>query len=243
MKEKAVLLVCMAILFALMPLMLPASGGYRPGDIPIAILHPSMQQAAPVIAIWVLIHVGLLAHAVYGLGLHHSDPAWDRPRIALMAAMFSGTLWLAFAGGNPVIAAAMALIMAGFALAAVRCAPQAPRGLALSPVALFAGWSTAAAGAAVGVGLAGSGWLSDNAAALACLLAVLIVAAWVQRRLGPVPEYGAAVILAMICIALAGRGGNATTFWAALVGAAALAAVTLVAARPGGLRSAGVRPH
>ncbi|MBE2275699.1 MAG: hypothetical protein IAE87_05320 [Rhodobacteraceae bacterium] len=229
MKEKAVLLLCVAILFALMPFMLPARSGGQPGDSPVAILHPSMLETGYIFAIWIAIHAGLLAHAVYGLGQHHSDPAWDQPRTALMAAMFCGTFWLAFAGSNPVIATGLVLIMLGFALAAALRAPRVPRWLALSPIALFAGWTTAAAAAAAGITLAGLGWLSDSAAALAGLLAVLVVAVGMQIRLGPVPEYGAAVILTMIGIAIA--SGNATVFWVALAGAAAMAAVTLATAR------------
>ncbi len=223
MKEKAIALLCVTLLFLLTPLMLPSFDGYDPEDFPVQILRPSVQPAGYAFSIWLLIYAGLLAHAVYSLA-RHSNPDWDRPRLALMGAMGAGSLWVAFAENNPVIATCIILAMLGFALAAVQRAPAQPRIVALSPVALFAGWVTAAAGAASGVTLAGLGWLSDTAAALVCLAAVLAVALPVQWRLGRVPEYGAAVIWALIGIVVANRGLNPAVLTAAAAGAVLMAA-------------------
>ena len=224
MKEKAIALLCVTLMFLLTPLMLPSFDGYDPEDFPVQILRPSVQPAGYAFSIWLLIYAGLLAHAVYSLVRQSENPGWDRPRLALMAAMGAGTLWVAFAEDQPGVATCVILAMLVFALAAVFRAPAAPGFLARTPVALFAGWVTAAAGAASGVTLAGLGWLSDTGAALAALAGVLAIALPVQWRLGRVPEYGGAVIWALIGIMVANRGLNPAVLAAAGAGALAMAA-------------------
>ena len=45
MRARAILLLCLAILFALTPLMLPSFDGYDPEDFPVRVLRPSVQPA------------------------------------------------------------------------------------------------------------------------------------------------------------------------------------------------------
>lgn len=234
MKIRAIFLLCLAILFAMTPLMLPGFDGYDPEDFPVRILRPAVQPAGYAFSIWLLIYAALILHAGFGLLARDMDPVWDRPRGLLMAAMVCGILWVAFAEDLPVVATIVILTMLAGLLAALRQTSAAQDRLWLmAPVALFAGWVTAAAGAATGVTLAGLGWLSDTAAAVAMILAVLVLAAAVQWRIGRVPEYGAAVIWALIGIVAANWGLNATVSWLALAGAAVMLAVTLLAAARG----------
>lgn len=226
MKPRAIFLLCIAILFALTPLMLPSFKGYDPEDFPVQILRPSIQPAGYAFSIWLVIYAALIGHAAFGLLKRDTDPAWDRVRLPLTAAMICGTFWVAFAENNPLIATATILVMLGCALAALfMSAPVQDRWLLRAPVALFAGWVTAAAGAASGVTIAGMGWLSDTVAAVVCILAVLAVTSAVQIRLGKVLEYGGAVIWALAGIVVANIGYNQMVAGLALIGAIVMAGV------------------
>ncbi|EKD60244.1 MAG: hypothetical protein ACD_54C00860G0001 [uncultured bacterium] len=74
--------------------------------------------------------------------------------------------------------------------------------------------------------LAGYGVLSDTASALAMLLIVLAIAVIVQVRRPRLAVYGATVTWAIIGIVVANWGLNPTVAYAALVGAAIMAAAT-----------------
>ncbi|MFT4151649.1 MAG: tryptophan-rich sensory protein [Paracoccaceae bacterium] len=229
MKVRAVFLLCIAILFAMTPLMLPSFDGYDPQDFPVQILRPSVQPAGYAFSIWLLIYAGLILHAGFGLLRRDTDTDWDAPRLPLAAAMICGIFWVAFAEDHPVIATVTILIMLVCALSAVMTAGRKDRWLLMAPVALFAGWVTAAAGAASGVTLAGLGWLPDTGAAVVCILAVLAVAATVQLRLGRVPEYGLAVIWALAGIVVANVGVNTIVAGLAMIGIIAMAGVIAAA--------------
>lgn len=232
MRVRAVFLLCLAILFALTPLMLPSFDGYDPEDFPVEVLRPSVQPAGYAFSIWLVIYAGLILHAGYGLLRRADDPAWDRPRLPLMAALVLGITWVALAEDQPVAATITILIMLGAALTAVLRTGREDRLWLMPPIALLAGWVTAAAGAASGVTLAGLGWLTDTASAVVCILGVLLLAAGMQLRLGRVPEYGAAAVWALVGITVANWGLNATVAWLALAGAVVmLGAVTVVARR------------
>lgn len=230
MKIRAVFLLCITLLFALTPLMLTGFDGYDPEDFPVQIARPAIQPAGYAFSIWLVIYLGLILHAGLGLLSHHSNPVWDRPRLALMAAMLAGTTWVAFAEDFPVVATGVILAMAGAAIlaavqtAGARSGPDlAARWLYQPPVALLAGWVTAAAGVGSGVTLSGLGWLSDQTAAFAMLAVILLTALAVQSRLGRVPAYGLAVIWALVGIVVANWSANAAVAFTALAGMAAMA--------------------
>lgn len=233
MRVRAVFLLCLAILFALTPLMLPSFDGYDPEDFPVQVLRPSVQPAGYAFSIWLVIYAGLILHAGYGLLQRADDPVWDRPRLALMVALVLGTTWIALAADQPVAATIVILMMLGIVLTAVLRTGRQDRLLLMPVIALLAGWVTAAAGAASGVTLAGLGWLSDTVSAVVCILAVLVLAVAMQLRLGRVPEYGAAVVWALIGIVVANWGLNAPVAWLALAGAVVVLGATLVAWRKG----------
>ena len=183
MRVRAVFLFCITLLFLLTPLMLTGFDGYDPEDFPVEIVKPAVQPAGYAFSIWLVIYLGLLAHAGFGLTQRFDSADWDQNRIALTAALFLGTLWVALAENSPVAATLVILAMAA---AAVLAAFQTGRSDGLwqfPPVALLAGWVTAAAGVASGVTLSGLGWLSDQTAAFAALAAVLIVSGLVLMKL------------------------------------------------------------
>ena len=69
--------------------------------------------------------------------------------------------------------------------AAARAPARPDRWLLLAPLAIYAGWLTAATGVSIGVLLTGFGWLSDTGAALLMLALVLAVALTIQRPPAP----------------------------------------------------------
>ena len=66
------------------------------------------------------------------------------------------------------------------------------------PVALYAGWLTAASGVAMGVMLGGYAILTSQAAAILCLISVLVVALAVQSKRPLEWGYPAAIVWALI---------------------------------------------
>ena len=73
-----------------------------------------------------------------------------------------GAAWLWVAGFAPITATVLIFWMMGFAIWALLRAPMADRWWLQAPVALYAGWLTAAAHVSLGVVLGGYGWLADR---------------------------------------------------------------------------------
>lgn len=231
MKIRAALLLCITILFALTPLLLPSFDGYDPQDFPVQIARPSVQPAGYAFSIWLLIYGWLIVHAGFGLIKRATHPMWDRPRPALMAALVLGILWVALAEDHPVAATLTILVMAVAAITTMFLAGRRKRFLQFLPLTLLAGWVTAAAGVASGVTMAGLGWLPDTTSAVVAILAVLAVAVAVQLRAGRAPGYGGAVIWALIGIVAANWGVNPTVAWLAVAGGVVMAGIVALTTR------------
>ncbi|PZQ99793.1 MAG: hypothetical protein DI533_03875 [Cereibacter sphaeroides] len=220
---KPLLVLLFALTFAISPFFTPDFRGYDPSQFPIAD-RPSILPAAYAFSIWLLIYLYLIAHAAYGLWKRAGDPAWDKVRLALIVTLAIGTAWLAVAVQNPVWASVLIIAMLIGALIAVFQAPPEPdRWLLLAPIAILAGWLTAASGVSIGVLLTGFGWLQDTSAAVVMLVAVLIVAMTVQLRLTRAPEYGLTVIWALVAVIVANGTANLAVTLLAAIGIAAMA--------------------
>ncbi|KAF0171466.1 MAG: hypothetical protein FD162_2998 [Rhodobacteraceae bacterium] len=216
-----------AVAFIAAPALTPPFTGYDPGMFPVQIDRPSVQPAGYAFAIWGLIYAWLLAHAVFGVLRRRGDPAFERTALPLLLASALGAVWLAIAASAPIWAEVVIMLMAVFALTAYLRADQVQdRWLLAAPTAIFAAWLTAASAVSTGVLLAGYGVLSDTASALAMLLIVLAIAVIVQVRRPRLAVYGATVTWAIIGIVVANWGLNPTVAYAALVGAAIMAAAT-----------------
>ncbi len=225
---RAILLLAAAVVFPMAGYLLPFEG-YAPDAFPVPQDRPPVQPAGYAFAIWGLIYAGLLAHAAFGLVARADDADWDRPRLTLTASLLLGTAWVAVAPRAPVLATAGIFLMLALAVAALRRAPARDRWLAQAPVALYAGWLTAASFVSLGIVVGGYGLLwSDAAAALVVLPIAVLTAAAVQRRLGRVWAYGAAVAWGLLGIAAANWPDQ--PFVAALA-AAGIAAVALTLLR------------
>jgi len=191
--QPALLLAILAMVAA--PALTPAFTGYDPATFPVRIERPAIQPAGYAFSIWGLIYLWLLAHAVFSLLKRRNDPAFLRPALPLLVSGLLGSVWLAIASSAPITATFVILVMGGLAMLAYLRADQAQdRWLLAAPLAIYAGWLTAACGVSVGVILAGYGVLSNTGAALVMLAVVIAVALFVQARRPGMPVYGATVV-------------------------------------------------
>ena len=210
------------IAFFVAPFITPPFMGYDPGMFPVEITRPSIQPAGYAFAIWGVIYTWLAVSAVFGLW-RRGDAMWDRARLPLIGALGLGTAWLAIANGYPITATVAIIAMAAFSLTAfVTASPTVDRWWLQAPLAMFAGWLTAASMVSLGVILAGYGWMSDTVTALAMLTIVVVTAITVQMRRPTMPLYGGAVVWASVGVAVVNWTANPTVAYAALAGAALL---------------------
>jgi hypothetical protein len=228
--QPALLLAILAMVAA--PALTPAFTGYDPGTFPVRIDRPAIQPAGYAFSIWGLIYLWLLAHAAFGLLKRRNDPTFLRPALPLLVSGLLGSVWLAIASSAPLLATFVILVMGGLALLAYLRADQTQdRWLLAAPLAIYAGWLTAACGVSVGVILAGYGVLSNTGSALVMLAVVIGVALVVQARRPAMPVYGATVVWAAIGVIVANWADTQTVALTAAAGAVILALWTLITLR------------
>lgn len=220
------------ITMVLAPILTPSFTGYDPGTFPVRIDRPAIQPAGYAFSIWGVIYLWLLIHAAFGLLKRRDDPAFLRPALPLLVSGLLGSVWLSIASSAPVTATVVILVMGGLALLAYLRADQTQdRWLLSAPLAIYAGWLTAACGVSVGVILAGYGILSNTASALLMLTVVIGVALWMQEKRPKMPVYGATVVWAAIGVVVANWANTQTVAYAAISGAVIVAAWTLYTLR------------
>jgi hypothetical protein len=216
----AVILLVVTIAFGVAPFVTPPFTGYDPTLFPVEIGRPAIQPAGYAFSIWSVIYLWLILHAVYGVWQRADHPAWAPARMPLTVAIAVGVVWLWIAGQSAIWGTATIWIMAIAALVAFLRAPTEPDRWRLSgPLAIFAGWLTAAAAVSTGVLIAGYGLLSNSASALAMLALVLGLALVVQRRKPRMPVYGLTVVWALGGVIAVNLGDNAVVAGAAAAGA------------------------
>ena len=231
MNPKALLLLLATVAFGVAPFVTPPFTGYDPALFPVPIERPSIQPAGYAFAIWSVIYLWLIAHAVFGLWKRPDSAAWDVVRLPLALAVGVGAVWLSIAGVSAIWGTVTIWIMAAAAiLAFLRADPNVDRWMLSAPTSIFAGWLSAAAAVSTGVLIAGYGWLSDTAAAAAMLAVVLAIAVTVQMRRPAMPVYGLTVIWALAGIIVANASANLTVAILAASGIGVMA-VTLWANR------------
>ncbi|NCU19560.1 hypothetical protein EOM89_02210 [Candidatus Falkowbacteria bacterium] len=192
-----------ALAFAASPLTTNGFRGFAPNQFPIPQIDPPVQPAGYAFAIWGAIYLWLIAGAAYGLIRRADDPDWQPMRPALTLSMMLGAGWIPVAQISPVWATAMIWAMLASAVWALRRAGQADHWWLRAPVALYAGWLTAASCVAVGLLLAGHGVMGAQAAALTALALALGVALGVQSLRPDAPTYAIAVIWALAGVVVA----------------------------------------
>ncbi|MCF1709638.1 hypothetical protein L0V05_12525 [Tabrizicola sp. J26] len=216
---RALLVLIAALAFGLSPIFTPDFRGYDPSQLPVQAGRPSILPAGYAFSIWGLIYLWLLVHAGYGLWKRAEDPVWDATRLPLLVSLAVGAIWLAVAVRSPFWASILIVVMLVGALLALKPTRDAPDHWFLAgPIALFAGWLTAANGVSWGVLISGFGLLDDRIAAYAMLLVVLNLALYVLSRLTRATEYGLALIWALAAIIVANGTAVPTVSGLALIG-------------------------
>jgi hypothetical protein len=227
---RAILLLAATCAFGVAPFVTPPFTGYDPGMFPVEIARPSIQPAGFAFSIWALIYVGLIVHALFGLFARRESSAWDAVRLPMAGSIAIGTVWLWIAPDYPMIATISIWAMLALALMAFLRAAAQDRLLLATPIAIYAGWVTAAANVSLGVVVAGYGLLTDTESAAAMLALALAIAVSVQLRRPADVAYGLTVIWAVIGIIAVNWQPNFTVALLA-AGGLVIIGITIIGAR------------
>ncbi len=222
----------LSVLFALSPLFTDPFSGFESDQLPVPQVDPPIQPAGYAFAIWGLLYAWLIVSAVFGVLKRRADDGWHRARLPLIASLAIGVPWLAIANASAIWATFCIILMAIGAIAATLRAPAQDRWWFQAPVALYAGWLTAASCVSLGSTLAGYGILTGSTGwAVIGITLGLILAILVFRQRPSAPEYLGPVIWALVGIAVA----NGSDLWGvtllALAGSAVLLGLAVIRAR------------
>ncbi|MCG3269557.1 tryptophan-rich sensory protein [Yoonia sp. I 8.24] len=199
MKRHLALVVLISTLtFVFSPLATRGFNGFTPDQFPVVQIDPPVQPAGYAFSIWGVIYLWLLIGAGYGVWRAADDPGWQAMRTPLAISLIIGTFWIAAANAAPILATFMIVAMAALAILAMLRAGNSHPWLQVRPVALYAGWLTAASGVAIGVLLGGYAVVSAQSAAIICLICVLAVALKVQSARPREWGYPIAVVWALL---------------------------------------------
>ncbi len=232
---KAWLTLAFTVTFVASPAFTAPFSGFTPDQLPIPQVDPPVQPAGYAFSIWGLIYGWLLASALYGVYAQRVDGAWDRVRAPLIVSLASGTPWLAVANRSAIWATVLIVVMAASAIVALRRTPDADHWWLRAPVAIYAGWLTAATFVSLGSTAAGYGVLTNGLGwAFLGITLALVVTVLVQRTVPRASGYGGTVIWALVGIMAA--NGTARLGVTLLAGAGAMVVGSLVAAQRRGQR-------
>ena len=225
------LLLVVTLTFGIAPFVTPPFTGYDPSIFPVFVARPFIQPAGYAFSIWGLIYLALIAHALFGVIWRRSDPDWAKVRAPMILSLSLGTAWLKVATMDPFMATIGIWAMLASAIyALLRADTIRDRWLLVAPIAIYAGWLSAAAAVSLGVLLAGYGWLTNETMTVVMLALVLTIATIVQIRKRGVLEYGAVVIWALIGVLVVNWADAQTISFFAIAGVAIMA-VTMALAR------------
>ncbi|OIQ31487.1 MAG: hypothetical protein BM562_07945 [Alphaproteobacteria bacterium MedPE-SWcel] len=222
-RNRAFVVLIATLAFAVSPLLSAGFNGFTPDQFPVVQPDPPVQPAGFAFSIWGVIYLWLILSAGYGVLRAADAPDWQAMRPPLAISLIIGSFWIAAANAAPVLATVMIVAMAAAAILAMLRAGHEQPWLLARPIAVFAGWLTAASGVAIGVLLGGYGVLSAQTAAITCLLGVLSVAVAVQSARPREWGYPAAIAWALFGVIFANLSGpNLPVIMLAALGIAAL---------------------
>ncbi|MBN2905924.1 MAG: hypothetical protein JXJ18_04355 [Rhodobacteraceae bacterium] len=228
---KAVLVAVATLFFVLSPLMSGGFGGFDPSQFPVPQDNPPVQPAGYAFAIWGVIYLWLLISAGVGLFARATDAAWDPARLPLFLSLAPGAAWIGVAFISPLWASVLLWWMLVMAIWALARTPFVDRWVYQAPLAVYAGWLTAAGwvsvgllGAGYGIGPGETGW------ALIALSGALVTGAAVQVSLDRAPEYGITLVWALIGVIVANVTAAPLVAFAAIAGAVLIGILALRAA-------------
>jgi hypothetical protein len=213
--------------FVLSYFLVPDFNGFEPSQFPRLIEEPPVQPAGYAFLIWGILYIWLLAAALFGLIKRADDEDWAPMRPMLTLSLAIGALWLPVAKYLPIVAVVMIFGMLWAALRAVHRVGDTDRWLQQGPVAVYAGWLTAASFVGLGVVLGGYNVMDPTIAALVCLSGALVVAVYTQYRLHRAPEYGITMIWALVAVIVQ----NSQPFNIAVAGLAVIGIVIILGLR------------
>lgn len=228
---KAIAVVCGALAFAAGSLMTPGFDGYDPAAFPNPVAPLPLTPAGYAFSIWGVIFIGLILNAFYGLIKRDTDPGWDATRWPLFVTQVIGAAWIGIAQVSPVMATITIWIMLAGALLALHAALRTPEVWWMRvPLALLAGWLTAAAWVALTTTVVGYSALSPVIGSWIGLVAALLTSLAVLRAI-PQPGYAVAFVWALIGIIVSNWSDNLPFLIAAGVGIAMVTGMVLLSPR------------
>lgn len=232
MRELKTLLVGIAAFaFAASPFLNDGFGGFRADQFDVPQTDAPIVPAGYAFSIWGLIYLWLVAGAAFGLLRRKHDADWDAMRLPLAISLGVGAFWIPVAKVSPFWATVLIWVMWAGAARALVTAGQNDRAWQRSPVALYAGWLTAAGVVSLALLIAGNGWVGMQVAALVGIVTAFLLTSWIQRKRPDSPEYTAAVIWALLGIVSANLDPlNVSVVGLAILGSVMLAIVTVKAA-------------
>lgn len=195
-----------ALAFVASPWFTQGFNGFEPDQFPVPQDNPPVQPAGYAFSIWGLIYLWLLAGAVFGLLRRSDDPDWAAMRPPLALSLALGAAWLPLANLSPIAATVLIWAMLISAFVSLFRVGDTDRWWQQTPVAIYAGWLTAASCVSIGLLLGGYGILSGTLAALVALSIGLVISMVAQYRLHRAPEYGITVIWALIGVIVSNTG-------------------------------------
>lgn len=213
----AALVLLAAIAFAISPVLTEPFTGYDPAQLPRPVDNPPIQPAGYAFAIWGIIYLWLIVGAGFGLLKRATAPEWQAMRPALLLSMVIGASWIPVALAAPVTATVLIIAMLVTALIALYRAPKSDAALAAAPIALYAGWLSAASIVSSATVIAAYTGLDTTIISIAGLILVGAVAGLVIRTTAHPLPYAAAVIWALVGVVVANAAtDNMITLGAAM---------------------------
>ncbi|WP_321324883.1 tryptophan-rich sensory protein [uncultured Parasphingorhabdus sp.] len=223
---KAIIVLVVALAFAMAPFLSPEFGGIDPDRYPVPQNNPPVQPVGWAFSIWGPIYLWLVAHAAVGTFKFSQDAEWDKGRIALALSLAVGTIWLPVALVSPIWATILIWIMLIAALIATYRSEQAsPAWIAKWPLALYAGWLSVASFLSIGLLLAGYGFVGEFMAAVIALLLAVLFTGYNAVRLKSWP-YALAVSWGFFGIVVTNMGSTMPLAVAAVLAAVAIPGLT-----------------
>jgi len=190
------------------PFVVDPFSGFDASQTPVPQDNPPIQPAGYAFAIWGVIYTWLVVSAGFGLWRRSRSEEWNAVRPALIVSLFVGTFWLWIANQSVIWATVTIWIMLVAAVIALLRAPLKDRWLLRAPLALYAGWLSAASFVSLSAMLAGYGILFDPKTwALVLIPIAALFAVGIQISAPVAPEYGLAVGWAFIAVMVANWGG------------------------------------
>lgn len=178
-----------------------------------------------------IIYLALVFHGAYGLIKRKTDQSWDRGRLHLLISLVIGAIWLPVAFVSPIWATILIWAMLITALMSLyQTRGATPKWAASWPVALYAGWLTAASFVSIGLILAGYGFMGEVPAAIIGLVLATPFAVFNISKLKHW-TYGAAISWGVIAIAANNWDSNSMLAWLSVAIAVIVIGTTVLQVR------------